>query len=605
MRKVITVACFLLITCLAFAAWNGTKPVYRARRVAVDAFGGGDATISPDGKRFITTSRRSGNWELWMYEMNNGEWTQQTDDPGDDFEAKWSPDGRRLVFCSTRSGQKDIWLLDLETRQLKQLTFSQDEDEYPSWSPDGNQIVYTGGPWGKRDFFVVSSAGGTPRKVSPHSGAAGACAFEPDGKSLVCHNYDSGSGDLIRLWLDNGEVTPLTIGGGWDYKPNTSPDGRWVTFSRSEESPSRICILPADGSRVRQLTHSPYDDRWPSWDATGSKLLFHRIVEQGSAIKVLNRATGVIRTLVGPEERPLQASLDPKARRLVYCSQLRDQKVLRVLDVETRMTQTLDTGPGESCFPRWSPDGGRIAFAGKRGGRWEISVIKSDGSGLQSLTEGIPGFHGMDGPVDWSPHGSKILFKSDTKPFESRIHTIDLKTLRVAGVTDGAWFDEAPSWAPDGKGIIFMSTRGGNWTWGLFQLSLSDGSLKTLAGPDWTERNFPRVTASGHMIWSAVDDKGAQYLVERPRAGKERVVVEAGPGARWPSYSKDGALIVFTSVERRVEYWIAENPLGANSPAHDPESPAAVPESPPAVQAMRERIGVADSRRSPVDMYRR
>lgn len=611
MRKLLIVAglCALLVSALGWF-WPGKpKPqlIYRLQLVAVDAAGGGDATISPDGKRFVTSSKRGGNWDVWMYDLTTAKWMQLTNDTADDFEAKLSPDSTKIVFCSTRTGQKDIWLLDVQTLALKQLTFSPEEDEYPSWSPDGKQIVYTNGPWGKRDFYVVPVAGGAPRKVSRQTGVYGACAFEPKGESLICHRYDLGSGDVIRIWLDDSEVSPLTIGFPWDYKPTTSPDGQWIAFSRAAEGPSQIFILPGAGGRARQLTATPYDDRWPTWNEKGDRLLFHRLVERGVAVKALDRRTGHIQTLVGEGGSPLQASFDPSARRVVYCSQTEDRKVLKVLDLDTGDTRLLTALPGEACFPRWSPDGESIAFAAKNGGRWEISVIQQDGTGLISLTEGQPSLHGMDGPLDWSPDSSKLIFQSDTKPFQAGIYVVDVKTKKLEPVTDGDWFDEAPSWSPDGKSFIFMSTRGGDWTWGFFRRALKGGAYERLNKPNWEPKNYPRMSKRGAMIWSAHNNQGIELLNEQVEGGKVRIIEEAGPGARWPSYSADGRWVLYTVVDHRVEYWIAENPLGVGSPALNisPASKLAQGEVTEESSSCEIAMHAVPLWRSPVDLHRR
>jgi TolB protein len=614
MKRLILPACGLILASLAvyasYAAY-AAKPGYKSRMVAVDPSGGGDATISPDGEKFIITSKRGGNWDLWVYDLKTARWSQLTNDPAEDFEGKWSPDGKQIAFCSTRAGQRDIWVLTIASGEVKRLTFSEHEDEYPAWSPDGKQIVYTGGPWGARDFFLISPEGGEPRKVSRQPVLSGACAFEAKGASLICHRYDLGTGDIIRLWLDSGEVTPLTVGAAWDYKPNTSPDGRMVAFSRAEEGPSRIFVMTTDG-RVRQLTDTPGDDRWPTWSDDGNKMLFHRLVDEGEAVKVLDRKTGAVRILVGADERPLQASFDPEARRVVYCSQTPERKLLKILEVATGTTRVLDTGPGEACYPRWSPDGASIAYAGKSGARWEVSVVKPDGSGRVALTEGVAGLHGMDGPVDWSPDGAKLLFQSDTEPFEARIYTVDVKTRRVEAVTDGAWFDEAPSWTPDGQGFVFMSTRGGNWTWGFFRRALRGGAYTTLAGPDWEQKNYPRQSGSGALIWSATNESGLEVLSERAADGKVRVLEQAGTGARWPSYSRDERLVLFTAVTHRVEYWIAENLDGAGSPLLASDRGADLNEvkerseaEAPGAVACTARLPAVALWKSPVDLHRR
>jgi TolB protein len=597
--------CVLLSLLLLTKSQGKTKAPFRMYMVTVDHAGGGDGTLSPDGQRFVTSSRRAGNWDVWIYDLRTTMWTQVTQNPGDDFEAKWSPDSSMLVFCSTRTGQKDVWTVDLKTGAEKQLTFSTEDDEYPGWSPDGKDIVYTGGPWGHRDFWIISATGGTPRRVSRESGTAGACAFEPSGKTLICHRYDSGTGDIFRMRVVDGEVTLLTNDWPWDYKPNTSPDNQTIAFSRAEEGPSRIWLMPANGGQAQQLTNTPDDDRWPTWSATSDRLFFHRMVERGTAIKELDKKTGKVRTLVDKSEYPLQASFDPKAERVVYCSQTEDRKVLKILDIATGERRVLPTGPGEACYPRWSPDGKRIAYAGKPNLRWEVSVINPDGSDRQTLTEGMKSLRGMDGPIDWSPDSTRLLFQSDTNPFEARIYVIDVSTRKLDAVTDGPWFDEAPSWSADGKSAIFMSTRGGGWTWGFFRRAITGGEYETLAGPDYNQKNYPRPGRNGALVWSIVDEQEKELLSERTRDGKVRVLTEAGEGARWPEYSRDESRMLYTVMDHQVEYWIAENVL--NGPSVETSSLQSS-ETEPVVQELQACVQdhvVDRTGRSPVDLHRR
>lgn len=605
MKKLFIIGGLLLsLLLLAQCGGKGKAPL-RLYRVAIDRAGGGDGTLSPDGQRFVTSSRRAGNWDVWIYDLQTTLWTQVTQDPGDDFEAKWSPDSSTLAFCSTRTGQKDIWTFDLKTGAEKQLTFSTEDDEYPGWSPDGKDIVYTGGPWGHRDFWTISATGGTPRRVSRESGTAGACAYEPGGETLICHRYDSGSGDIFRMRMADGEVTLLTTGSAWDYKPNTSPDKQTIAFSRAEEGPSRIWLLPAAGGQARQLTNTPDDDRWPTWSKAGDRLFFHRMVERGTALKVLDRKTGQVRTLVDKAEYPLQASFDPRAEHVVYCSQTDNRKVLKILDIATGERRVLETGPGEACYPRWSPDGKRIAYADKPAARWEVSVINPDGSGRQVLTEAMSSLHGLDGPVDWSPDSMRLLFQSDTNPFEARIYVVDVNTRKIDAVTDGPWFDEAPSWSVDGKSAIFMSTRGGGWTWAFFRRAISGGEYETLTEPDYNQKNYPRPARSGSLIWSIHDEQDKEFLAERSRDGNVKVLTEAGEGARWPEYSHDESLVLFTVMDHQIEFWIAENVL--NGPlAETPTLKSTVMVEPPQeMQACVQAREIDRRGRSPVDLHHR
>jgi TolB protein len=361
--------------------------------------------------------------------------------------------------------------------------------------------------------------------------------------------------------------------------------------------------MPASGGRPQQLTNSPDDDRWPTWSAAGDRLFFHRMVERGTAINELDRKTGKVRTLVDKSEAPLLASFDPRAERVVYCSQTEDRKVLKILNIATGERHILPTGPGEACYPRWSPDGKRIAYAGKPHARWEVSVVNPDGSGRQTLTEGMPSLHGMDGPIDWSPDSMRLLFQSDTNPFEARIYVVDVNTRKIDSVTDGPWFDEAPAWSTDGKSAIFMSTRGGGWTWGFFRRAINGGAYEKLTEPDYNQKDYPRPGRSGALIWSIHDEQDKEFLSERARDGSVKILTEAGEGARWPEYSRDESRVLFTVMEHQTEFWIAENVL--NGPSLGTATEQSANETVQEMEACVWDHAIDKTGRSPVDLHHR
>jgi TolB protein len=556
-------------------------PAFRLSLVASDAFGGGDASLAPDGRRFVISSRRSGNWELWVYDIDRSAWTQLTHHEAEDHEGQWSPDGRQIVFTSTRAGSKDVWTLALEGGALERLTRDSGDEEYPAWSPDARAIVYTGGPWKHRDFLVVGRNGGAPRAVTPRAGHVGACSFVPDGRSLVCHGYESGTGDVLRLPLRGGQAQAITSGASWDYKPTVAPRHGWVAYSRSDEGPSGIWLQALDGTGgAFPLLDppTPYDDRWPTWDASGSRLLFHRFVEQGTAVRVLDLATGRLRTLSADDENPGQAALDPEGERVVYSAWERGRPVLRIRAVDGGDARTVAVGSGWAAFPRFSPDGQLVAFAYKptSRSRWELATVASQGGVPRIWTETLAGVRGLAGPIDWSPDGRRLVFKADTAPFESDIFTLDLSDGAIRNLTRDEWFDEAPSWAPDGRSVVFMSTRGGDWTWGLFRLHLG-GEVEPLTSADHTEKNFPRLSASGDLTFTRADEHGVERAAVLRRDGSLDILPAGDANTRWPSLSRDGTRLLFTAIDRRVEYWLAENVFVAGRPAWPSAKHAAPP----------------------------
>lgn len=88
-----------------------------------------------------------------------GSYYMMTREVRKDGQARVSPDRRRIVFTSGRTGSGDLYLLDLGTGKLNRLTASEETDLFPQWSPDGNDIVYTTGGKNSHDIHVIRDAG--------------------------------------------------------------------------------------------------------------------------------------------------------------------------------------------------------------------------------------------------------------------------------------------------------------------------------------------------------------------------------------------------------------------------------------------------------------
>lgn len=573
---------------------------FRLRLLATDPAGSGDGAISPDGTRFVASSRRSGSVNLWFFDLRTGCWQQGTRGDGEDIEAQWSPDGQKLAFTSTRTGTKSIWLYRLADGQVRQLTGADHEEEYPSWSPDGSTIAFAGGRWGNRHFYTVDAAGGPAVPVTARPGRAGACSWAPDGRWLICHSYDTGSGAIFLLDVAGRDQIPVTDGVAWDYKPTICPVRPVAAFSRSNEGRSVIWVQRLGDGAGHPLVTTGGDDRWPSWTADGQHLFFHRLVDEGVGIFVWDRDTRQVTQVVPAAENPRFASFDPAGERVVYSATIDGRSRLRTRDLDTGATTDLEVG--EAAFPAWSPDGTRVAFVTRPvpGGRWEIATADHTGADVRVWTAEHPGLRGLHAPLDWSPDGTRLLFKTETEPFEANLCVLDLRDGTIRTLLDDNWWDEAPTWTPDGAGVTFMSTRGGEWTWGLFHLDLASGAITTLAGPDYIEKNNPRRTPGDRLVWTVVA-AGTQELYEQLPDGTGRVVDEAGTGVRYPVCSADGRRIVFTRTTSTVQYWLAENVWADDSPVAHLARPLIAATSTPAV-AEQPPAGPV---RSPVDTRRR
>jgi TolB protein len=119
------------------------------------------------------------------------------------------------------------------------------------------------------------------------------------------------------------------------------------------------------------------------------------------------------------------------------------------MDIESRIQQRITNHPSIDTSPSYSPDGNNIAFNSDRSGYQQIYVMRRDGSKVKRISFG----NGLYGTPVWSPRGDLIAFtKLHKGKFYIGVMRPDGKGERL--LTEN-YYQEAPSWSPNGRVLIF------------------------------------------------------------------------------------------------------------------------------------------------------
>ncbi|MBM3293721.1 MAG: hypothetical protein FJY82_04265 [Candidatus Aminicenantes bacterium] len=200
-------------------------------------------------------------------------------------------------------------------------------------------------------------------------------------------------------------------------------------------------------------------------------------------------------------------------------------------------------------FPRWSPDGTKIAYWANPGGQYEVHLMEADGSGQTALTENAGSDISYAG-LGWFPDGKRIAYTVEKDRAFGRDHTamaIDIETRRT-----GRFLPQSreklttPHFSPADPVFGFTGKRLAGWDVALYNFETGRASFVTEGG----KACRPCFSKDGRKIAfvsSAADGKGDIWLADRDGSGQVRLTVRDETYDYFPSWSPDGKWIVFCS----------------------------------------------------------
>ena len=216
-----------------------------------------------------------------------------------------SPDGRRVVFASNRSGSDEIWVCDSDGSNAQQLTsFGGALTGTPRWSPDGKQIVFDSRVAGEANVYVIDADGGVPRKVETGTRMNSLPSWSHDGKWIYFGSGPTRSNlTLWRVGATGGHAVQLTKTAS--AMPIESPDGQYVYFVRSTQGRFRLWRTRPDGSGESLVNAMPplRSDGYEWWPFK-SGIYFYAYKDGNAEIDFLDLGTSRIHRIYTLDKPP-------------------------------------------------------------------------------------------------------------------------------------------------------------------------------------------------------------------------------------------------------------------------------------------------------------
>lgn len=218
-----------------------------------------------------------------------------------------------------------------------------------------------------------------------------------------------------------------------------------------------IYIADYDGANQRRITVNRQLNITPVWSPDARAIAYTSYRRGFPDIFVALIYQGTQETPTNNRGQNWLPAYSPDGTRLVFTSNRDGNPELYAMNRDGSNIRRLTTHPTIDTTPTWSPSGTQIAFTSDRSGSPQIYIMGADGSGVRRLTTAESY---ADRPT-WSPAPfNEIAFAARTGPgYDIKIY--DLATGQTKQITYGEGSNESPAYAPNGRHLAFVSTRGG------------------------------------------------------------------------------------------------------------------------------------------------
>ena len=517
-----------LVTGLVVALWvfapKATPPVIRSSLVLPPTQQLHGVAISPDGSRIVYAAGDRDSQELFLRHLSE---EASAPIPGTENAVGpfFSPDGQWVGFFADNELRK-VRLDGVGAVVLAEAT-SATSIKTGSWGLDGTIVFLQ-----ESGFMKISDGGGTPESLTTIDSDNGEVAHAsarvlPGGEALLFAVTGDGiNANIVVQSLETGERRFLVEG----FAPRYVPTGHLAYADRS----GILYAAPFDPERMELLGNGvPVQ--------TGIADFVYDISEAGTLIYRPSVPTGRRLVLVDLEGRvePLAAPLLPYQ------------------------------------WPRFSPDGLRIAVTERMGGD-KIHLYELEAERLSVL---IAPFEGPNGkfwtpgylPVTWRPDGTAVAIdgRSAGSGLNGEIFIVPLDgTGSIEHLVSSPELQVPQSWSPDGKRLLYIERATEDSNIHIWELPLEPkGDPRALVRIPGSHQWGPQLSPDERWLAYSSSQSGIMEVYVKPYGrpgGGRQVSTDGGDFALW---SPDGRTIYYRNEEKMMAVDLQTEPgLSAGRP---------------------------------------
>jgi TolB protein len=243
-----------------------------------------------------------------------------------------------------------------------------------------------------------------------------------------------------------------------------------IAFIRGPVGAKELWVMDYDGANQHQLTSLHSVALTPRWSPDASRIAFTCFVPNNGVtsaqICMYSFDAGKLVSFARYRGTNNSPTWSPDGSQVMFSSSMQGNPALYVSDASgNRPVRVTFSNNGADTSPAWNPRTGQsVLFVSDRAGVPQLYLMNADGTGTQKLE--LPDMGYVIDPA-WSPNGQLMAFSWRRPSGNYDLYLMDVASRQIRELTRDSGRNERPSWAPDGRHIVFESTRGGTrqiWT---------------------------------------------------------------------------------------------------------------------------------------------
>ena len=232
---------------------------------------------------------------------------------------------------------------------------------------------------------------------------------------------------LAIMDQDGANTKYLTLGNELVLTPRFNPANQMVTYLSYFRNMPRVYLLDIETGMQEVVGNFPGMTFAPRFSPDGKKIIMSFAKDGNSDIYTMDLESRLVERITEDSSIDTSPSFSPDGKYICFNSDRSGLQQIYTMKSDGTESKRISFGNGIYGTPVWSPRGDLIAFTKMKAGKFYIGVMRSDGTGERLLTEN----YYQEAP-SWSPNGRLLVFYRETKTnkdgegFSAKLWSIDI-----------------------------------------------------------------------------------------------------------------------------------------------------------------------------------